>query len=236
MSSSTETRPERPGVLRGDLAAGLDSLHTPELRGGAWTRLGDGAVLGDAVTERALSGLAETTASAARAQGYSVGWAQGRREAAAAAATEAAEAAVRAEQAEVRRESEHAAALDALARAAAAFQRATTAVSAEVEDQALRLARELAAVIVGHELRTATDPAADTVRRALAVLPTGVPARVRLHPSVADAAAAAALATSGVTVVPDAGLAVHDAVVETADTVVDLAVDAALTRVVEALS
>ena len=53
----------------------------PDLRTGVWTRLGDSAVLGDPVTEAALDGLAERTHSAARAQGYAVGWAEGRQEA-----------------------------------------------------------------------------------------------------------------------------------------------------------
>ena len=61
-------------------------LETPELRSGTWTRFGDRAVLGDAVTETALAALADSSRAVARSQGYAVGWAQGRREAAAEAA------------------------------------------------------------------------------------------------------------------------------------------------------
>ncbi|MEQ4499110.1 FliH/SctL family protein, partial [Nocardioides kribbensis] len=99
------------------------------------------------------------------------------------------------------------------------------------------LTREL----VGHELRTSPDPAADVVRRALVVLPSGVPVTVRLHPDVAASTVAADLAGLAgpagqqLTVVPDAGLERDDAVVETAEQVVDLCVGAALERVAEAL-
>ena len=41
------------------------SLDT-DLRSGAWTRLGDSAVLGDRATESSLQGLAETARAAAR--------------------------------------------------------------------------------------------------------------------------------------------------------------------------
>ncbi|WP_182525736.1 FliH/SctL family protein [Nocardioides dongkuii] len=223
-------------VLRGPEAVGAVGLVTPELRDGSWTRLGDRAVLGDEVTERALGRLAESTAAAARAQGYAVGWAEGRREAAARAADEADEAAHAQQLAERRRQAEHADAVAALVRAAASFQDAAAAVSAAVEDEALRLARELTAALLGRELATAADPAGDVVRRALEVLPDGVPTTVRVHPDVRSHAAAEALAAHGVTVVADPTLGRHDAVVETATTVVDLGVDAALDRVREALA
>ncbi|HRD62006.1 MAG TPA: hypothetical protein PL137_13945, partial [Nocardioides sp.] len=67
-------------VLRGEVAT--LTFETPELRSGEWTRFGPDSVLGDAVTEAALSAMVDDARSAAQAQGYSVGWAQGRREAA----------------------------------------------------------------------------------------------------------------------------------------------------------
>lgn len=235
MSSSTEA------LLRGAAAETATVAATPELRDGSWTRLGGSSVLGDLVTEQALAGLAESTRTAARAQGYATGWAEGRREAAAEAAAVAARAEQERVAAETRREAEHRAALAGLERAASALQRTSVTVAADLEEQALRLARELTRELVGHELRTSPDPAADVVRRALVVLPAGVPVTVRLHPDVAASTVAADLAGLAgpagqqLTVVPDAGLERDDAVVETAEQVVDLRVGAALERVAEAL-
>ena len=242
MSSSTESLVNASGsgkrravILRGDDADGASRLLTPELRDGAWTRFGDAAVLGDVVTEQALAGLAQSTRHAARAQGYAVGWAQGRQEATA-DAVEAASLAVQLESvAAARRESEHRAALDALHRAAAAFSEAVVATACQLEDQSLRLARELTEVIVGHELRHTPEPADDVARRVLAVLPSGVPVTVRVHPDVADSAATV-LVGPELRVVADPTLGLDDAVVTTADQVVDLAIGAALARVREALS
>lgn len=213
------------------------TLETPELRDGTWTRLGDRAVLGDQVTERALTRLADSTVQAARAQGYAVGWAEGRREAAALAATEAAEAATRNAAAEQGRDDEHAVVLAALEQAAAELGAAVTGLAEQLEEQALRLARELTTALLGRELALASDPTEDVVRRALVVLPDGhVPVTVRVHPDVHASAASETLTARGVTVVADADLEVPDAVVETDTSYVDLAVGAALARVLEALS
>lgn len=232
MSSSTDT----PGLWATD-ADVTGVLDTPELREGTWTRLGDRAVLGDQITERALTRLAQSTVEAARSQGYAVGWAQGRREAAAQAAIEAAETAARNAESEERRDTAHALTLSALEQAAAAFADSVAEVAGRLEEQALHLARELTTVLLGRELALATDPAGDVVRRALDVLPDGgVPVTVRVHPDVRSAAASEALTARGVTVVADADLDVHDAVVETDTSYVDRGVAAALTRVLEVLS
>lgn len=226
MSSS----PERH-VLRGDLAASAGTLATPDLRAGAWTRLGGHRVLGDAVTEQTLDSLAETTRTAARSQGYAVGWAQGRREAAASArlAAEATEQRLAAE--EARREAEHRDALSALEAAAEQLRTALGLACDRVEEQASGLALELTRELVGHELAVSSAPGEHAVRRALALLPDGTPARLRLHPEVA----ATVTAPAGVTVVADAGLGRGDALVETDDRVLDLRVDAALDRLREVL-
>lgn len=229
MSSSTEV------VLRGTAADDATALPTPELRDGSWTRFGAGSVLGDVVTEQALAGLAETTRRAASAQGYAVGWAEGRRAAAAAAEEEAAETRALVAADARRREAEHAAHLEALATVTAGFADATRDLAGRLEDQALHLARELTELLVGHELRSSVDPAGDVVRRVLAVLPDGVATTVRLHPATAAVVPDAALGAE-VKVVGDASLAPYDAVVETAAQVVDLGVAAALQRVREALA
>lgn len=239
MTSSSEALPAR--VIRAEEATGVAVLATPELRSGSWTRLGDDHVLGDAVTERALSGLAEQTRAAAQSQGYAIGWAEGRRAAAelAAEAERTAEVAHRA--AEDRREAEHRTALAALARAAEEFDRAAARLAADLEDQALRLARELTTELLGRELRSTAMPEAgeDVVRRALAVLPAGVPTTVRLNPAVVtdtDDAVLAGLTGRDVHLVADPGLQLADAVVETPTGLIDLRIGEALARVQEVLA
>ena len=101
-------------VLRGEHAEGAGPLSTPQLRTGAWTRFGGERTLGDPVTEDVLSALAETTRTAARAQGYATGWAEGRREAATEAAAHRAELEAATREAEARRQAEHEQALAAL--------------------------------------------------------------------------------------------------------------------------
>ena len=226
-------------MLRGVAASGATVLPTPELRDGAWTRFGTGSVLGDAVTEQALAGLAETTRQAARAQGYATGWAEGRRAAAAAAATEAVEVDAARGREDERRETEHLARVAALSSAASGFLEATHRLAAELEDHALHLARELSEAIVGHELRSSADPAGDVVRRVLAVLPDGAPATVHLHPDVAATLSgnlSAGELAPRVTIVADATLDPADALVTTPTQVVDLSIEAALDRVRQALT
>jgi flagellar assembly protein FliH len=239
MSSSSSSRPAT-AVVRGDRAAALEHARVPDLDAGTWTRLGDRSVRGDAVTERALTGLAASTRDAARAQGYTVGWAEGRRRAAEEARLADAERVAGWERAEEQRAAEHAAAVAALARAARDLQEQASAVARQVEDSALALARELTRALVGHELRVAEDPGVDTVRRALVLLPEGtpdqLPVTLRLHPDVAAAPVARDVGGHGVRVVGDPTLAVSDAVVETDDSLVDARLTTALERVLAVLS
>lgn len=227
MSSSTET----PRLLRGVSSEHATGLRMPELSGSGWSRFGDDAAMGDEVTERLLEHLAESTRGAARAQGYAVGWAEGRREAEAAAATEAEQLALREADVAERREAEHAAAVAALREAAALLEQQVTHVCHRVDEQATGLALELTRELVGGAL---PDAGAHTVRRVLGVLPDHPVVRVRLSPSVA--AEAGELRTHGVTVVPDPALGPADAVVEADDHVVDLRVGRALDRLREVLS
>ncbi len=223
MSSSPEFSP----------AAALLPLETPELRTGTWTRLGDKAVLGDAVTEQLLSTLAESTRTAARSQGYAVGWAEGQRAARAVAADEARMAADRERYAEEKRAAEHAAALAVLAEAAARLEESVTEICASVEERASALACDLTTAIIG----TATTDL-DAVRRALSLAPDGPTTRVLVHPSdvgVVDPATSAALVERGCIVVGDPSLERGDALVEYDDQVLDLRISSALARVQEAL-
>ncbi|GAA4810449.1 FliH/SctL family protein [Nocardioides caeni] len=207
----------------------------PELRVGTWTRRGGDTLLGDEVTESLLAGVAAETRDAARAQGYAVGWAEGRRAAAEEAAEEASRRASVHAAAEARHELEHRAALDALATAARDVRGLLDGLAAAVEHQATDLALALVTELVGQAVAIATP--ADVVARVLQVLPPAPVATVRLHPSVAAAAAAADLADRGLVVVADARLDRADALVETdSGAVTDLRIAEAMARVREVLS
>jgi flagellar assembly protein FliH len=221
-------------VLRGEVAT--IALGTPELRSGEWTRFGPASVLGDDVTEGALAAMVEDARTAARSQGYAVGWAQGRREAADEAALTARSHEMRLAEDRKRYAARQQAALDALQRAAEGLARATEEAQALVRAQALDLARELTETMVGHELRSTPDNAADVVARVLSTSPADRPYVVRLHPDVADSSAVSMLSESGVRVVPEPGLAPADAVVEVDGQVLDLRLRSALDRVREVLS
>ncbi len=220
-------------VLRGDRAGTATPLRTPDLRSGGWTRFGNAGVLGDAVTEQTLADLADRTRAAAEAQGYAVGWAQGKREAEAGERLAAVERDARLRSEESRRHAEHTAAVTGLREAAAALRDATTEVCTHVEETASELACALTAEILG--LTVAAVTPADVVRRVLALVPNGPLATVRLSPAVCRDAAAADLPDS-VTLRADPTLGPADAVVELEDHVLDLRVDQALARVREVLS
>ena len=228
MTSSSE-----PRVLRADQAGSAYAMRTPDLRGGNWTRLGSGAVLGDVATEDTLSAIAERTRASAEAQGFAVGWAKGVREAQASEQAARSEREERELQAIARREREHAVAVAALQEAAAGFEEARTSLMSRLSEQAADLALAVTAEVLGH--RASEQTPADVVRRALDVLPEGPgAATLRLHPSVANHAIDAGL-PPGVSVSADPTLSPADALVELPDHVVDLRVDRAVARVREAL-
>jgi len=201
----------------------LRPLATPELRAGTWTRFGSEAVLGDAATEQTLGSLAESTRTAARSQGYAVGWAEGQRAARDAAATEAHAVAEARRIQDERREAEHRAAIDALELAAARLHDSVGRVCARLEDQASALACELTATILGE----ARDDV-DAIRRALALAPEGELVTIRVHPG-------ATAAVDGVRVLADPSLEPGDALVEYDEHVLDLRIDTAMARVREVL-
>lgn len=211
------------------------ALPLPELRVGTWTRLGSSNVLGDPVTESLLGGIAAEARDAARAQGYAVGWAEGRRTAAAEAAVEEARRVTLHTEAETRREAEHRAALDALGGAAEQVRGLLDDLARAIEDQAVDLAWSLTTTVLG--LQVARMGPQDVVARVLQVLPPAPVGTVRLHPSVAGSPAAQDLLSRGLDVVADPGLGSADAVVEAVDgSVVDLRVREAMARVREVLA
>ncbi len=212
------------------------SADRPDLRQGRWTRLGDERILGDEATEAVLGRLAERTRSAAQAQGYAVGWAEGHQAALRRGAEETAAAAAASARREREREDEHQAALAALYRAAAALSGSAAEVADRMAAQAADLAFELVGVLLGHELSASADPGAAAVARAAAVLPSDPTTRVRMHPGVASSEAAAGLAEQGVVLRADDSLDVHDVVVETDTSAIDLRLTEALSRLREVLS
>lgn len=220
-------------VLRGEELGELDRLATPELRGGTWTRHGEGSILGDAVTESLLGQIAAEARSAAQAQGYAVGWAQGRRAAAEEAEATAREVAARVAEAEARRAAEHEAAVAALALAAEEVRSLLDGLAARVEEQATELAWALTSILVDREVAVAED--ADVVRRVLQVLPADGLATVRLHPSVAASEDVAALRKTGLSVVADPALGRADALVGCDGSVADLRIAEAMQRVRQVL-
>ena len=171
----------------------------------------------------------ETTRAAAQAQGYAVGWAQGRREVEAAALAESAELARASALREAQRDAELEASVTALHEATHAVHDLLSAACARVDEQAGALALELTRTLVG---AVEPDPA-HVLQKVLGLLPEHPVASVRLHPDVA--AVAGDLRDRGVVVVADPSLGRSDAVAQSDDHVVDLRVDEALARLGEVL-
>lgn len=171
----------------------------------------------------------EATHDSARAQGYAVGWAQGRRDAAAAVRAEAEQQAAAVAATEARREAEHAAAVAALHEAAAQAHRALAETCRRVDEQASVMALELTRELVG---AVGADPV-HLLDRVIGLLPHHAVVSVRLNPAIA--AVAGELADHGITVVADPSLALGDAVAHAEDHVVDLRVDETIARLAEVL-
>lgn len=231
MSSSTDAATVLPPAQAP--APEVTRLRPPELRRGEWTRLGPDSLLGDPVAEHTLSAVAEQARAAARAQGYTVGWAQGRRESAVEAAVAAQDQAERWADAERRRAEEHAAALAALTAAAEELSTRVAETVQRLEVQGTELAWALTEELLAREVASADG--ADVVRRVLSLAPTGPVARVHLAPGHLDHAAVADLTARGVAVVGDPALGPLDAVVEVDDHALDLRLEPAMARVREAL-
>lgn len=171
----------------------------------------------------------EPTRDAARAQGYAVGWAEGRRAAEAAVQSEAEELRRVVAADEERRDAEHAAAVAALREAAEVARVALVEACRRVDEQAAVLALELTRTLLGDVV---PDPAA-VVGRVVGLLPEHAVATVRLHPDVA--AVAGDLRDLGIVVVADPTLGRADALAHAEDHVVDLRVDRAVARLAEVL-
>jgi flagellar assembly protein FliH len=206
-----------------------------DLRGGTWTRLGGTSVHGDQVTETLLSGLAQQSREAGRAQGFAAGWVDGRRGSQAGIAASH-QAQLKAFDEQTRRTvAGQQSASSALAMAVRKVEGAVQHLNEDLAEQAVELALQIAEAVLGRELATIDDPAADAMRRALTEVPVDVSVTVRLHPADRAGLDASVLGDRVATFVSDASLSRGDAVVEMETGLVDARVGPALARVREVL-
>jgi flagellar assembly protein FliH len=230
----TSMSPDAAGVLRGTAAA---SAVPAVLR----TDLG--------ATTTAPS--EEDVRGTARAAGYAAGWAEGKRDATAAAERALFERRAADERAHEEMTAAYDSALAALEAAAAGLERTVAPVAAELADAVVDAALELAEAVIGRELTVATEPGRDALRRALTIAPVGRPVTVRLHPDDhrtlverrdddrrqrdRDDRGDRRDGDRPVTLVADPSLMPGDAVAETDATVVDARLSSALARAKEVL-
>jgi flagellar assembly protein FliH len=186
-----------------------------------------------------VTDLAVGVREAARAEGYSAGWSEGRRMAAAEARSRAAVVATEAAAAEQSRQQRHDTALVALATAATALENRAVPVLEDFSESILAAAFVLAEAVIGRELALTVNGGAEAMKRALDMAPRQRPVTVRLHPE--DLATLAMHDTTvevdgrTVTLVPDASLGRGDAVANSDATEVDARLAAALDRAGKAL-
>jgi flagellar assembly protein FliH len=186
-----------------------------------------------------VADLAVGVREAARAEGYSAGWSEGRRMAAAEARSRAAVVATEAAAAEQSRQQRHDTALVALATAATALENRAVPVLEDFSESILAAAFVLAEAVIGRELALTVNGGAEAMKRALDMAPRQRPVTVRLHPE--DLATLAVHDTTveidgrTVTLVPDVSLDRGDAVAVCDATEVDARLAAALDRAGKAL-
>jgi flagellar assembly protein FliH len=217
--------PELPSrVLRGSAAAGMPVVPLEGLL--------------DPMQRAALDSLTSDLRQGARAEGYAVGWAEGRRAADEAAVLQATVAATA--QAEEARCSATAlaSALRALTAAADALEARAVVPAAELADAVVTGAFELAQALLGRELSLTADPGLDALRRALVLLPENRPVTARMNPddaSVCRAGLATASLGREVLVVSDPTVEPGGAIVACDSTRVDAQLGPAIDRVREVL-
>jgi len=176
----------------------------------------------------AQAGSPDHERAAARASGYAAGWASGAQAAHATARTRLDEQVALLEQARSAELGRLASARAALERAAAQVAAASVPAVEVVADAVLDAALQLAAAVLGHEVRTAQAPGREALRRALLAAPATEPV-VRLHPAD-HATLDAADVPAGVTVVADPSLAQGDSVLQHPYGSVEVLLGAALDR------
>lgn len=214
MSSDVRRARTRGRVVRGTLATDQCAMTYDDLAGVS------SATLDPARIETAIEQGYRDGHAAGQAAGWAEGHAEGMREYAQTAA-------------------HLTAALHRLEAAAAAVAEREATVLRSAEDAIAAAAVRLAAVIIGRELESATNPGVDAIARALALAPAAGEVTVRLHP---DDHRAVLAATDGTTVddrvhlVADPTLARGDALAEWGDTILDARIEPALERARRALA
>jgi flagellar assembly protein FliH len=186
----------------------------------------------------ALDAISTDVRQAARAEGYAVGWAEGRRAAEEAAVLEATAAATAQAEEAARSRAALASALEALGSAADALEARAVVPAGDLADAIVTGAFELAQALLGRELALAADPGLDAIRRALVLLPEHRPVTARLNPddaSVCRAGLATADLGREVLIVPDPTVEPGGAVVTCDSSRVDAQLGPALERVREVL-
>ncbi len=219
--SSSPDRPVLRGVLAQNVAAAqfATDLRLPEPN--------DPKVLED---ER----------QAARTTGYAEGWAQGKRDAIAAAEEAAARAHAAEEHHEQRRSAALAHAVNALGRAVTELENQLMPTFTELQELVLASAFELAEGIVGRNLRDDPERGQDALRRAMTAAPEHGKVVVRLHPDdyanlVGDADGVFDYQGREINLRADPTLRAGDAIAETGTATVDATIEAAIARAREAL-
>ncbi|GIF24239.1 hypothetical protein Ate02nite_69690 [Paractinoplanes tereljensis] len=176
----------------------------------------------------------------ARVAGYAEGWAQGQREAAAAAEDGVARARASEQAHEQRRNASLAQAVNALGRAVTALETQLMPSFTELQEVVLAHAFELAEAIVGRTLDDEQRRGADALRRAMAAAPEAGSLTVSLCPAdyqtlIGDGPADFDYEGRRVILRPDAKLRPGDALADTGMASVDATIGAAVARAREAL-
>lgn len=187
--------------------------------------------------------ILERARQQARTTGYAEGWAQGKRDAAAANEAAAARAVLAEEAYEQRRTTALASAVNALGRAVTGLEDQLMPTFTELQEVVLASAWELAEAIIGRNLRDDPERGADALRRAMTATPEHGDVTVSLHPddyrslTGSDPGSGADFDFQGrrITLRPDPGLQPGDAVAETGTATVDATIAAAVARAREAL-
>lgn len=177
----------------------------------------------------------------ARTAGYAEGWAQGQREAAAAAQNAQVRAAAAEQAHDQRRATALAQAINALGRAVTEHENQLMPTFTELQEVLLAHAFELAEAIVGRSLEDPQGRTVAALRRAMAATPDAGSLVVRLHPDDFHTLVGDAGETDfeyegrRVRLRPDGALRPGDAVAETGMATVDATIAAAVDRAREAL-
>jgi flagellar assembly protein FliH len=169
----------------------------------------------------------------AHAEGFAAGHAEGLESAAAVVAETERAAAARLADVQARWERRVASAVAALGAAAARFDEATVPVADDIRETIIGTVLTLVEDLLGRELALADSPVLDAVRRALALVPSDVPAVIRVHPDDLGEIPAETLAElpDTVRIVGDPDVERAGAIAETGPRRIDAQLMAALERV-----